>query len=106
MMMCWSNKWIIEQRSIHNDGGNTAAAADKLLQQSSLSTPSLLSNLLSTPLNFAPGSLPPHTTYPHYNTCHVNPINIQQSSQGGGPGQFILLKKKYDLSYILPTKEW
>ena len=61
MMMCWSNKWIIEQRSIHNDGGNTAAAAaDKLLQQSSLSTPSLLSNLLSTPLNFAPGSsLPP-----------------------------------------------
>jgi hypothetical protein len=89
------SKWIVKQRSINNNGGTTAA--DNL--QSS-STPSL-SNLLSTPLKFTPGSLP-LTQLSTLQHCHVHP-EIYKHHLKGGPGQ-LSYSKKYNLSYILIPK--
>ena len=75
-------KWIREQR---NSNSSTKSVAD----------------LLSTPLNFKPGTLPLSqlSTLQH---CHVNP-QIYKNHLRGGPGQ-LSYSKKYNLSYILIPK--
>jgi hypothetical protein len=88
-------KWIVEQRGINNNGGNTAA------DNGQSSSTSSLSNLLSTPLKFTPGSLPLTQLFTLQH-CHVN-AEIYKNHLKGGPGQ-LSYSKKYNLSYILIPK--
>ena len=83
--------WITKQRrSNYNNTGNTDSPP-----------PSSLSDLLSTPLNFTPGSLPLSqlSTLQH---CHVDP-QFYKNHLKGGIGQ-LSYSKKYNLAYILIPK--
>lgn len=103
---------VMQSPPLHNVGDDDIMLANWIMKQRQStplvsplqpmsSTTQSLSNLLSTPLNFTPGSLP-LTQLSTLQHCHVDP-QIYKHHLKGGIGQ-LSYSKKYNLAYILIAK--